>query len=116
MFTLESSADGGTWAKVSEATSDADGLAIFSDLAPGDTLYRVTETKAPPGHSLFAGVIYEGKLSTDAPELSFTACDCAIPMLPFTGSKPNLISIIPLMLCMSIFYALKRKENVNEKV
>ena len=115
VFTLESSTDGSTWSKVSEATSDANGLAVFSDLATGDTLYRVTETKAPPGHSLLAGVVYEGTLSKDSPDLSFTACDCAIPMLPFTGSKPNLISIIPLMLCMSIFYALKRKENVNEK-
>ena len=116
VFTLESSTDGNTWSRVSEAASDADGLAVFSDLVPGDTLYRVTETKAPPGHSLLAGVVYEGKLSKDNPDLSFTACDCAIPMLPFTGSTPNLIPIMPLMLCMSIFYALKRKENVNEKV
>ena len=116
VFSLESSTDGNTWSRVSETTSDADGLAVFSDLAPGDTLYRVTETKAPPGHSLLAGVVYEGKLSKDSPDLSFTACDCAIPMLPFTGSTPNLIPIMPLMLCMSIFYALKRKENVNEKV
>ena len=65
---------------------------------------------------MLAGVVYEGKLSKDSPDLSFTACDCAIPMLPFTGSTPNFIPLIPLMLCMSIFYALKRKENVNEKV
>ena len=116
VFTLESSTDGSTWSRVSEATSDADGLAVFSDLACGDTLYRVTEIKAPPGHSLLAGVVYEGKLSKDSPDLSFTACDCAIPMLPFTGSTPNLIPLVPLMLCMSFLYALKRKENVNEKV
>jgi len=116
VFTLESSADGSTWTSLAETTSDTNGLVVFSELASGDTIYRVTETKAPPGHSLLAGVIYEGKLSSDDLDLSFTACDCAIPMLPFTGSTPNLISIMPLMLCMSIFYALKRKENVNEKV
>ena len=116
VFTLESSNDGSTWSKVSEATSDASGLAVFSDLTPGDTIYRVTETKAPPGHSLLAGVIYEGKLTKDNPDLSFTACDCAIPMLPFTGSTPNLIPFIPLMLCMSIFYVHIRKEKLNEKV
>ncbi len=94
VFTLESSTDGSTWSKVSEATSDANGLAVFSDLATGDTLYRVTETKAPPGHSLLAGVVYEGTLSKDSPDLSFTACDCAIPMLPFTGTESNLMTFI----------------------
>lgn len=116
VFSLESSADGSTWAKVSEATSDETGLAVFSDLSCGDTLYRVTETKAPPGHSLLAGVVYEGKLSKDNPDLSFTACDCAIPMLPFTGSNPNFIPLIPLMLCMGFLYIFNRKEKLNEKV
>lgn len=116
VFTLESSTDGGTWSKVSEATSDESGLAVFSELATGDTLYRVTETKAPPGHSLLAGVVYEGKLSKDSPDLSFTVCDCAIPTLPFTGSTPNFIPLVPLMLCMSFLYIIKRKERMNEKV
>lgn len=116
VFSLESSTDGSTWSKLAEATSDENGLVVFSDLVVGDTLYRVTETKAPPGHSLLAGVVYEGKLTKDNPDLSFTACDCEIPMLPFTGSTPNFIPLVPLMLGMSIFYALKRKENANEKV
>lgn len=116
VFTLESSTDGSTWSKVSDTTSDANGLAVFSDLATGDILYRVTETKAPPGHSLLAGVVYEGKLTKDNPDLSFTACDCAIPMLPFTGSTPNFIPFIPLMLCMGYFYFTRRKESLNEKV
>ena len=116
VFSLESSADGSTWTKVSEATSDETGLAVFPDLACGDTLYRVTETKAPPGHSLLAGVVYEGKLSKDSPDLSFTACDCAIPMLPFTGSTPNFIPLIPLMLCMGFLHIFNRKEKLNEKV
>ncbi|MBQ9733659.1 MAG: hypothetical protein IJV74_05430, partial [Clostridia bacterium] len=116
VFSLESSTDGSTWSKVSEATSDETSLAVFSDLVAGDTLYRVTETKAPPGHSLLAGVVYEGKLTKDNPDLSFTACDCAIPMLPFTGSTPNFIPLVPLMLCMSFLYIIKRKETLNEKV
>lgn len=116
VFTLESSTDGSTWSKVSEAISDASGLAVFSDLAPGDTLYRVTETKAPPGHSLLAGEVYEGKLTKDNPDLSFTACDCTIPMLPFTGITLNLIPFVPLMLCMGFLYIIKRKERLNEKV
>ena len=116
VFSLESSTDGNTWTKLAEAISDETGLAVFSDLVCSDTLYRVTETKAPPGHSLLAGVVYEGKLSKDNPNLSFTACDCAIPMLPFTGSTPNFIPFIPLMLCMSFLYIIKRKERLNEKV
>lgn len=115
VFTLESSADGSTWTKLAEASSDETGLAVFSDLACGDTLYRVTETKAPPGHSLLAGVVYEGKLSKGSPNLSFTACDCAIPMLPFTGSTPNFIPLVPLMLCMGFLYIINRKEKLNEK-
>ncbi|MBQ7896113.1 MAG: Cys-Gln thioester bond-forming surface protein [Oscillospiraceae bacterium] len=94
VFSLESSTDGSTWSKVSEVTSDETGLAVFSDLVCGDTLYRVTETKAPPGHSLLAGVVYEGKLNKDSPDLSFTACDCAIPMLPFTGTESILMTFI----------------------
>ena len=116
VFTLESSTDGITWSKVTKATSDDSGLAVFSELATGDTLFRVTETKAPPGHSLLAGVVYEGKLTKDNPDLSFTACDCAIPILPFTGSRPNFIPLITLMLGVSIFYAQKRKESLNEKI
>ena len=116
VFSLESSTDGNTWTKLTEAISDETGLAVFSDLVCGDSLYRVTETKAPPGHSLLAGVVYEGKLSKDSPDLSFTACDCAIPMLPFTGSTPNFIPLIPLMLCMGFLYIFNRKEKLNEKV
>lgn len=116
VFSLESSADGSTWTSLAEATSDANGLAVFSELAAGDTIYRVTETKAPPGHSLLASVIYEGKLSSDDLDLSFTACDCAITMLPFTGSKANFIPFTPLILGVGIFYAQNRKEKLNEKV
>lgn len=116
VFSLESSADGSTWTKLSEASSDETGFAVFSDLACDDTLYRVTETKAPPGHSLLAGVVYEGKLSKGSPDLSFTACDCAIPMLPFTGSTPKFMPLIPLMLCMGFLYIFNRKEKPNEKV
>ena len=112
-FLLESSSDGSTWLSVSEKTTDGTGQVSFTELDAA-LQHRVTETKAPPGYSLSGGVIFEGTVE-GGEELYFTVCDCAIPVLPFTGSTPNFISIIPLMLCMSIFYALKRKENVNEK-
>ena len=113
-FLLESSTNGSTWVSVSEKTSDSTGTVSFTNL--DHTLrYRLTETKAPPGHSLSAGRIYEGEIE-DGEKLYFTACDCAIPMLPFTGSALNFIPLVPLMLCMGFLYIIKRKERMNEKV
>ena len=49
-------------------------------------------------------------------DLSFTVCDCAIPALPFTGSRFNFTPFIPLMLCMGFFVAqnLKRRKQHEE--
>ncbi len=122
VFALGASTDGGnTYAVIDTAETNTDGLAIFPDLTVKDTLYRLTETKAPPGHSLQSGTIFEGSLSADRLDLSFTVCDCAIPMLPFTGSCINFTPFILLMLGMSFFTAhitlnLKRRNTFEETV
>ena len=117
VFLLEKSEDNGkSWNNIAEQSADDSGLAVFSDLTVRDTLYRLTETQAPPGHSLQAGSIFEGMLSADRLDLSFTVCDCAIPMLPFTGSETNCAPLILLMLCMSFFtiQILKRRNTLEE--
>lgn len=119
VFALGASTDGGnTYAVIGTAETDDSGRAIFSDLTVKDTLYRLTETIAPPGHSLQAGTIFEGALSADRLDLSFAVCDCAIPMLPFTGSRINFTPFILLMLGMSFFaiQILKRRNTFEETV
>lgn len=118
-FALEASTDGGnTYAVIGAAETDDTGLAVFSELMVADTLYRLTETKAPLGHSLQAETIFEGALSADRLDLSFTVCDCAIPMLPFTGSNNYIVIYFAHMLCMSFFVVqiLKRRNTLEETV
>ena len=75
--------------------------------------YRLTETKAPPGHSLLAGVVFEGTIE-GGEEMSFTACDCAIPMLPFTGSF-NFIPLILLAVTAGFFHITMKRRKLNEE-
>lgn len=118
VFELEASTDGGnSYTVIGTCETGADGLAKFSELQPGDTIYRLTEIQAPPGHSLQAGTIFNGTLPQSGEyDLSFTVCDCAIPALPFTGSRFNFTPFIPLMLCMGFFVAqnLKRRKQHEE--
>lgn len=119
VFELEASTDSGkTYAVIGTAETDADGLAVFSELTVRDILYRLTEIQAPPGQSLQAGSIFEGTLSVDCLELSFTVCDGTIPVLPFTGSETNSTPLILLMLGMGFFtiQILKRRNTFEENL
>lgn len=111
-FLLESSADGSTWSNVVEKTTDSSGIVSFTEL-DSSLQYRLTETKAPPGHSLSAGVVFEGTIE-GGEELSFTACDCAIPMLPFTGSN-NFIPLILLAVTAGFFHITMKRRKLNEE-
>lgn len=119
VFELEASTDSGkTYAVIGTAETDADGLAVFSELTVRDTHYRLTEIQAPPGQSLQAGSIFEGMLSVDCLELSFTVYDGTIPVLPFTGSETNSTPLILLMLGMGFFtiQILKRRNTFEENL
>lgn len=119
VFELEASTDSGkTYAVIGTAETDADGLAVFSELTVRDILYRLTEIQAPPGQSLQAGSIFEGMLSVDCLELNFTVCDGTIPVLPFTGSETNCTPLILLMLGMGFFtiQILKRRNTFEENL
>lgn len=110
--------DGQSWESVSQQTSDETGIVRFEGLdANTGTIYRLAEIQAPPGHSLQAGTIFNGTLPESGEyDLSFTVCDCAIPALPFTGSRFNFTPFIPLMLCMGFFVTqnLKRRKQHEE--
>lgn len=118
VFELEASMDGQSWESASQKTSDETGIVRFEGLdANTGTIYSLTEIQAPPGHSLQAGTIFNGTLPQSGEyDLSFTVCDCAIPALPFTGSRFNFTPFIPLMLCMGFFVAqnLKRRKQHEE--
>lgn len=105
VFLLEKYTNNGEgWITVAEQATDDLGIAVFSDLTVKDTCYRLTEIKAPPGHSLQAEAVFEGELSAAQLDLSFTVCDCELTMLPFTGRETSYIFLILPVLCMGLFY------------
>lgn len=114
VFLLERSTDGGTaWERIAEQSSDSGGAAVFSELSISG-VYRVTEIKAPAGHTLQAGMLFEGELGDSGSyDISFISCDCTIMTLPFTGEYGfRYIQFAALMLCMSLFIISKtKKEN-----
>jgi hypothetical protein len=113
-FLLEVAKDGGEYTTVATAETDSTGIAVFNDLSIEGCVYRLTETKAPKGYSLQAGVSYEGGISDT--NLVLTAWDNTLTTLPFTGST-NYIPVILLMLCMGfftikIFWRKTNEENI----
>ncbi len=135
-YTLESSTDGGTkWTEVSRVTTDATGKASFTKLvADMKTLYRLTETKAPPGFSLISDTIFKGTLpiavDSDA-ELEDSAVingtkycysvyvnvtNCPVFRLPDTGSSSDLLLTAATIICyimalgMAVWTKVKSKE------
>lgn len=116
VFLLERSTDGGTtWDWIAEQSSDNGGAAVFSELSISG-VYRVTEIKAPAGHTLQSGVLFEGELGDSGSyDISFISCDCTIMTLPFTGQSGfRYIQFAALMLCMSLFIISKTKKEKPE--
>lgn len=116
---LEKSTDGGvTWSTVGAKTTGMDGIAAWTDLTTGSTIrYRITETATLPGYSLMGSPIYEGSLPEgDNYDVTITACNSQLTMLPFTGSNgfTTYFLFAMLMLGMSIFYA-KKSNLLKEK-
>ena len=135
-YTLESSTDGGNkWTEVSRFTTNATGKASFTTLtADMKTLYRLTETKAPPGFSLISDTVFMGTLpiavDSDA-ELEDSAVingtkycysvyvnvtDCPVFRLPDTGSRSDLLLTAAMIICyimalgMAVWTKVKSKE------
>ena len=114
---LETSADGKTWAEVSRITTDKTGIAKWSDLKIG-VQYRVTETKAPAGHTLLTESLFTGTLDSNDRDITITACNNAGFVLPFTGGTGFITYFLfaALMLCMGVYFCKKSdfmKENTK---
>lgn len=106
-YALEASTDdGSTWSAVNALTTDESGTALFAGLsADGSTLYRVTETKAPPGFTLLADRVFEGTLPVEVStggdiekdgrhycySVYLNVTDCPVFRLPNTGSRNELL-------------------------
>ena len=152
-FLLEFSTDGGkTWKPVVFRTADSEvsrggctseglvngqlmtgenGRVRFEGLrADGLILYRLTETKAPEGHSLIGGTLYSGTLPVESENIYandaevfdskafvysvfVTAVDDSLYRLPDSGGSG--FAYLPLvMLCMAAMFTIiftKRKEH-----
>ncbi len=113
---LETSVDGKTWTEVSRITTDKTGSAKWSDLKIG-VQYRVTETKAPAGHTLLTEPLFMGALDSNDRDITITACNNAGVVLPFTGGNGFIASIMfaALMLCMGVYFCKKFEMKENTK-
>lgn len=153
VFLLEFSTDGGkTWKHVVSRSADSEvsrggctteglvngqlmtgenGRVRFEGLrADGLILYRLTETKAPEGHSLIGGTLYSGTLPIESENIYandaevfdnkafvysvfVTAVDDSLYRLPDSGGSG--FAYLPfVMLCMAALFTIiftKRKEN-----
>ena len=105
---LEISADGQNWTEVSRVTTDKTGIAKWSDLKIG-VQYRVTETKAPAGHTLLTEALFTGTLDSNDRDITITACNNAGFALPFTGGTGFITYFLfaALMLCMGVYFCKK---------
>lgn len=113
---LEKSTDSGkTWKAVGTKITGVNGIAAWTDLAVGSsTRYRLTETATHSGYSLMGSTIYEGSLPEgDNYDVTITACNSQLTMLPFTGGNgftTYFLFAMP-MLCMGLYFAKKSKTN-----
>ena len=105
---LEMSTDGQSWAEVGKATTDSTGAAKWKDLKLG-AKYRVTELKAPAGHTLLSEPVEVEMLTADAPDITVTLCNNAGFVLPFTGGRGFAAPILfaALMLGMGVYFCKK---------
>lgn len=111
---LETSPDGQNWTEISRITTDKAGIAKWDDLKIG-AQYRVTEMKAPAGYTLMAEPLFTGALDSSNPDVTFTACNSAGFVLPFTGGNGFIAPIMfaALMLCMGVYFC--NKSNIKKE-
>ena len=116
---LEKSTDSGkTWKTIGAKATGVNGIAAWTDLAVGSsTRYRLTETATRSGYSLMGTPIYEGSLPEgDNYDVTITACNSQLTMLPFTGSNGFTTCFLLAMLMLSMgFYFAKKSNFMKEK-
>lgn len=131
-FLLEWSEDGTTWMPVVRTDSEyaKEGTCSSPDIADGklvsgddgmvtftglysESLYRLTETKAPEGYQLLKDPAFEGSLPEDDEfTIELTVVNVRIFELPETGSKSMVLMPISLVLacglCAAFLFLNKR--------
>lgn len=130
-FLLEGSEDGSLWYPVipvsngvcvlgepseenlaaASKTSGEDGLLTWENL-PITLQYRITETKAPEGHTLLKEAAFEGTLPVDTLELRVVNGEAfALPKTGSTGFvRIPMATVFCLMLCAANLWLLRKKE------
>ena len=99
---------------VGRVTTDKTGIAKWNDLKVG-VQYRITEVKAPVGHTLLTEPLFAGTLDSSNRDIAITACNSAGFVLPFTGGTgfTTYILFAALMLCMGVYFC--KKSNIKKE-
>lgn len=125
-FLLEWSSDGKEWKPVTvteeldvqegtctstgladgKLTGGEDGIIRFTGLNP-NSLYRLTETKAPNGYQLLTEPAFEGKIQVeDEYFVQLTVVNAPVYELPMTGASGSLLLKISQIICAALLLSL----------
>ena len=125
-FLLEWSSDGKEWKPVTytealdvqegtctstgladgRLTSGEDGIIRFTGLNP-NSLYRLTETKAPNGYQLLTEPAFEGKIQVeDEYFVQLTEVNAPVYELPMTGASSGLLLKVSQIICAALLLSL----------
>lgn len=125
-FLLEWSSDGKEWKPVTytealdvqegtctstgladgRLTSGEDGIIRFTGLNP-NSLYRLTETKAPNGYQLPTEPAFEGKIQVeDEYFVQLTVVNAPVYELPMTGASGSLLLKVSQIICAALLLSL----------
>lgn len=97
--TSDSLADG-------KLTSGEDGIIRFTGLNP-NSLYRLTETKAPNGYQLLTEPAFEGKIQVeDEYFVQLTVVNAPVYELPMTGASSGLLLKVSQIICAALLLSL----------
>lgn len=125
-FLLEWSSDGKEWKPVTytdaldvkertctstgladgKLTGGEDGIIRFTGLNP-NSLYRLTETKAPNGYQLLTKPAFEGKIQMeDEYFVQLTVVNAPVYELPMTGASGRLLLKVSQIICAVLLLSL----------
>lgn len=87
-------------------TGGEDGIIRFTGLNP-NSLYRLTETKAPNGYQLLTEPAFEGKIQMeDEYFVQLTVVNAPVYELPMTGASSGLLLKVSQIICAALLLSL----------
>lgn len=87
-------------------TGGEDGIIRFTGLNP-NSLYRLTETKAPNGYQLLTKPAFEGKIQVeDEYFVQLTVVNAPVYELPMTGASGSLLLKVSQIICAALLLSL----------